>query len=188
MIRTLALPQLFAALFLATTTAALPAGARAQDVAGAVTGSFVMADGDPGAAAMLDVWAPLSIVRLGGFFGVSSIVSDRDAHNRVMMPVGASLALMVDAGPVLLSILGRGGLWGGATQDVKLTIGGFVGGGVGLGFHISPSVSVSAQVELWGILGAGETWALSPGISIAWGHPEPETDDDVSEDGGQEEE
>jgi hypothetical protein len=181
-IRTLAL-----ALFVAASALAAPAPARAQDVAGAVTGSFVMADGDPGAAAMLDVWAPLSIVRLGGFFGVSSIVSDRDAHNRVMMPVGASLALAIDAGPVLLSVVGRGGLWGGATQDVKLTIGGFVGGGVGLGFHISPSVSVSAQVELWGILGAGETWALSPGISIAWGHPEPESDVGA-DDGGQEEE
>lgn len=177
--RTLALPFL-AALALTTTSVAVPA--RAQDVAGAVTGSFVIADGDPGAAAMLDVWAPLSIVgaivRIGGFFGVSSIVSERDAHNRVMMPVGASLALMIDAGPAIISIVGRGGVWGGATQEVKLTLGGFVGGGVALGFHLSPSVSVSAQVELWGVLGAGETWALAPGISIAWGHDAPEMEDE----------
>lgn len=163
---------LAAGVFLAFVLGALPSRSAAQDVAGALSAGFVDADGDPGAVALLDLFVPFEFLRLGGFMGVSSIVSDRDERNRVMMPVGASVALVADVG-VVLSLRARGGLWGGATQDVKLTLGGFVGGGVGIGFHLSPSVSVSAMIEAWGILGAGETWAVVPGLSLEWGHPVP---------------
>lgn len=159
-----------------------PVGARAQDVAGALTAGFVYADGDPGAAALLDVWIPVDVLRLGACFGAGAIPSDRDERNRVMMPVGASIGLYVP-GDVVFSLRARGGLWGGATQDVKLTAGGFVGGGVGLGFHVSPDVTASLVFETWGILGAGETWAIVPGVSLEWGHPVTATDEEEDEHG-----
>lgn len=149
--------------------------AQADDVAGALTGAVVVADGDVGGVAMLDVWAPFDVLRIGGFVGVGAIVADRDDRNRVMMPVGASIAL-VFGDDVRFSLLGRGGMWGGSTQDTKLTVGGFLSGGLGLGFLISPTVSVGGQLEIWGVLGAGETWAIVPGLSLAWGHPSPSVD------------
>jgi hypothetical protein len=147
----------------------VPSSADAQ-VAGSLGASLVISDGDLGGAAMLDVWAPIDVIRLGGFVGVSAIVSDRDERNRVMMPVGASAGLFL-GDDVVFSLRARGGVWGGATQENKLTIGAFLGGGAGLGFHVSPEVSVSAAIEVWGILGAGETWAIAPGLSLEWGHP-----------------
>jgi len=147
-----------------------PLRAGAQDVAGALTAGFVYADGDPGANAMLDVWIPVDILRLGACFGVGAIPSERDDRNRVMMPVGASLALFTP-GDVSFSLRLRGGMWSGATQDVKVTAGGFVGGGAGLGLRLSPDVTVSAVLEAWGLFGAGETWAIVPGLALEWGHP-----------------
>jgi hypothetical protein len=144
--------------------------AQADDVAGALTGAAVVADGDVGGVVLLDVWAPFDVLRIGGFVGVGAIVADRDERNRVMMPVGASIAL-VFGDDIRFTLLGRGGMWGGSTQDTKLTVGGFLSGGLGLGFSISPTVSVGGQLEIWGVLGAGETWAIVPGLSLAWGHP-----------------
>jgi len=156
---------------LAVTLGCLPTlSAQADDVAGALTGAVVVADGDVGGVALLDVWAPFDVLRIGGFVGVGAIVADRDDRNRVMMPVGASIAL-VFGDDVRFTLLGRGGMWGGSTQDTKLTVGGFVSGGIGLGFSISQAVSVGGQLEIWGVLGAGETWAVVPGLSLAWGHP-----------------
>lgn len=156
---------------LAVALGCMPArSAQADDVAGALTGAVVIADGDVGGVAMLDVWAPFDVLRIGGFVGVGAIVADRDERNRVMMPVGASIALIFGQ-DVRLTVLGRGGMWGGSTQDTKLTVGGFLSGGLGLGFAISESVSVGAHVDVWGILGAGETWAVAPGLSLTWGHP-----------------
>jgi len=156
---------------LAVTLGCLPTlSAQADDVAGALTGAVVVADGDVGGVALLDVWAPFDVLRIGGFVGVGAIVADRDDRNRVMMPVGASIAL-VFGDDVRFTLLGRGGIWGGSTQDTKLTVGGFVSGGIGLGFSISQAVSVGGQLEIWGVLGAGETWAVVPGLSLAWGHP-----------------
>jgi hypothetical protein len=152
-------------------------GAQAQDVAGALTAGFVYADGDPGAAALLDVWIPVDVLRFGACFGVGAIPSERDDRNRVMMPVGASVALFAP-GEVTFSLRLRGGIWGGATQDVKVTAGGFVGGGAGLGLHLSPAVTLSAVVEAWGLLGAGETWAVVPGLALEWGHPSEDEEDE----------
>ena len=145
-------------------------GAKAQDIAGALTAGFVYADGDPGAVALLDVWVPVDVLRFGACFGVGAIPSERDDRNRVMMPVGASVALFTP-GDVTFSLRLRGGIWGGATQDVKVTAGGFVGGGAGLGLHLSPEVTLSAVLEAWGLFGAGETWAVVPGLAFEWGHP-----------------
>jgi hypothetical protein len=155
---------------------ARPTSASAQDVgvAGAITGHVVIADGDLGGGAMVDVWARWAWLRVGGFLGVSSVSSSRDSHNRIAMPVGVSVALVAVTGPVELQLRVRGGMWGGATQEVKLTAGGFIGGGPYVMFDLGGGVSLGAGIEVWGILGVGETWAVAPGLSLAWGAPTPD--------------
>ncbi len=161
----------------ALTFALTPSGLAAQDVAGALTGHVVIADGDLGGGAMVDVWARFDWLRLGGFLGVSSVSSPRDSHNRIAMPIGASVAFVLELGSVELQLRLRGGVWGGATQEVKLTLGGFLGGGPYLMFSLGGGVSLGAGLEAWAILGEGETWALAPGLSLSWGAPEPPVTD-----------
>lgn len=162
-----------AALALAVTLAAAPPAARAQDVAGSLSAGVLVADGDVGGGATLDLWAPFDGFRVGGFLGIGVIPADRDPRNRVMMPAGVSLATHWDLGGVSLGLRARGGLWGGATQEVKLTVGGLVGGGVALGWQASAEISVFASAEFWGILGAGETWCLPLSLGIEWGPASP---------------
>lgn len=163
--RTLAISLALAAALALTSR---PVGA--QDVAGSLAGQLLLADGDVGGGALLDVWAPLDWFRVGGFLGIGVIPSERDdARNRVMMPAGVSVAGRWDGGGVAFSLRARGGLWGGATQATKLTVGGFVGGGLTLGWQASPEIAVVAGIEVWGIFGAGETWCIPFSIGIEWG-------------------
>ncbi len=164
------------ALALTLASALAPATLAAQDVAvaGALNGHLVVADGDLGGGAMADVWARFDWLRIGAFLGVSSVSSVRDTHNRIAMPIGLSIALVADTGLVELQLRVRGGMWGGATQEVKLTAGGFVGGGPYLAFDLGGGASIGAGIEAWGILGVGETWAIAPGLTLAWGAPVPE--------------
>ena len=157
---------------LAALVALAPTSALAQDVAGALTGHVAIADGDVGGGAMVDVWAPIDWLRLGGFLGVTSIPSSRDSHNRVATPIGASIAAVIAlSGPVRIEVRARGGFWGGATQEVKLTIGGFFGGGAYLAFDLGGGVSLGGGLEVWAILGAGSTWCVTPGLELSWGSP-----------------
>ena len=158
-------------LAVALLVAGIPGSLAAQDVAGALTGNVLISDGDLGGGAMADVWARLDWLRLGGFLGVSSISSSRDSHNRIAMPIGLSVAFVLDLGLVDIQLRLRGGLWGGATQDVKLTAGGFLGGGPYAMFDLGGGASLGAGVEAWGILGQGETWAVVPSLSLSWGAP-----------------
>ena len=82
---------------IAMAIAAGPSSASAQDVepSGALTAHFLVSDGDLGGAAMLDVWAAFEWLRVGGFFGAGAIPSDRDEHNRVLMPFGLSVAAVL---------------------------------------------------------------------------------------------
>lgn len=148
------------------------APARADDVGGSVVGQFAIADGDLGGAATLDLWAPIGPLRLGGFFGVGATPSSRDRYNRTYMPLGVAASLALDLeGGTFVSVVARGGLWGGATQDTKLTVGGLVGGGVYLDVGIGGGVTLGGGVEAWGFFGAGDTWAVLPGLRMTWGQP-----------------
>jgi hypothetical protein len=166
-------PALHAALLpvgLAALVCAAPA--RADDVGGSVVGQLVVADGDLGGAATLDLWAPIGPLRLGGFFGVGATPSARDRYNRTYMPLGAAASLALDVGGgTFVSIVARAGLWGGATQDAKLTIGGLVGGGAYLDVGLGGGVTLGGGVEAWGLFGAGDTWAVLPGLRMTWGQP-----------------
>lgn len=158
------------ALLLATTTVALtPPPARAQELAGAVNAGAAIADGDAGGGLWVDLFAAFDWFRLGGFLGAYVIPSARDSHNRLATPAGLAVAAVANLGDVDLELRLRGGLWGGSTQEVKLTAGGFLGGGAFFAIHLGGGASVGAGVEIWGLLGAGATWAVAPTLTLTFG-------------------
>ncbi len=156
--------------------------ARADTPAGSIGGHLVIADGDLGGAAMLDVWAPFDWFRLGGFFAVGVVPAERDHNNRVFMPIGVSAAAEIDFGDVGLSFRARAGLWGGATQSEKLTLGPFFGGGAFVLFDFGIGPVLAVGVDVWAII-ASDTWhtptsvddpvsasvaAFAPSIGFTW--------------------
>lgn len=147
-----------------------PTQARADDaVAGAVQGHFLASPApDFGGAISADVWYPIGIFRIGGFLGVGAVPSPNDVYNRIFMPVGPSIALEIMGETVGLSLRARGGLWGGSTQAVKITAGGFVGGGAWLLFGLGEGVSLSVGMDVWGLFGDGETALFAPGVGLTW--------------------
>jgi hypothetical protein len=176
-------PWACALLALAALAAPARASADAMPLGGAITGHAALADGDAGAGLVLDVWAAIDWLRVGGFFGVAATPSDRDDHNRVLMPIGALIA--IDAAPaseIALLLRVRAGGWGGATQAEKLTGGFFVGGGVHFGYRLGHGVVLSMGVDLWAVI-ASDAWrsatgpddarsasvlAIAPGIGLSW--------------------
>jgi len=137
--------------------------------AGAVTGHVLTSVApDVGGAIGADLWLPLDIFRIGGFFGVGALPSGEDVQNRVFMPLAASVGLEVLGDFVGVSLRARGGLWGGATQEVKLTAGGFVGGGAYLLFNLGRGASLSVGMDVWGLFGDGETALFAPGVGLTW--------------------
>lgn len=146
------------------------AHASAQDVpAGAVQAHFVASpDTELGGAFTADLWYPIESFRLGGFVGVGAVPSEVDERNRVFMPLGASVAFEAIGDGAGVSLRARGGLWGGATQAVKLTAGGFVGGGAYLLFHLGGGTTLSVGLDVWGLFGAGETALFAPSLGFTW--------------------
>jgi hypothetical protein len=145
--------------------------ARADDIepAGSFTGAVLVSpEADVGGALGGELWAAIDLFRIGGFFGVGVLPSAVDELNRVMMPLGVSAAFELLDGPVGFSIRARGGLWGGATQAVKLTIGAFVGGGAHLLIALGGGASVSIGMDVWGVIGDGQTVLFAPGAGLTW--------------------
>ena len=178
-----------ALLLFAVCTASLgaaPARASAQDLidpSGALTAHFLVADGDLGGAVLLDVWAHLDWVRIGGFVGAGAIPAERDDRNRVMMPLGVSFAANLVTGDlVTIQLRARAGMWAGATQSEKLAIGAFLGGGGYVGFSIGSGALLLFGADVWGVISSdawrtrtspddpisASTWVIAPGIGLAW--------------------
>lgn len=169
---------------IALAIAAGPSSASAQDVepSGALTAHFLISDGDLGGAAMLDVWAAFEWLRVGGFFGGGAIPSERDEHNRVLMPFGVSVAAVLPTQFVSLEVRARAGAWGGATQAEKLAIGIFTGGGLYLGFSLGQGATIQLGLDVWGVIGSdawrertgpddpisASTWVVAPGLGLSW--------------------
>ncbi len=152
---------------------AAPAGA--QDApAGAVTASLLASTApDLGGALGVDLFVPLGIFRVGGFLGVGAMPSEDDTQSRVFMPLAASVGLELLGDAVGFSLRARGGLWGGATQEVKLTAGGFVGGGAYLLFNLGAGAALAVGMDVWGLFGDGETALFAPGVGLTWTPPIP---------------
>lgn len=175
---------LLAAACACSLLALAPARASAQaQPAGALGGHLLIADGDIGGLVMLDVWAAFEWLRIGGFVGAGAIPSDRDESNRVMMPFGVSAAAhVVEADHVAISVRLRAGLWGGATQSEKLTLGVFVGGGAYLGIVLGGGAMLNVGADVWGVIASdawrtpvgpddrvsASTWVIAPGAGLSW--------------------
>lgn len=133
---------------------------------------------DFGAALTGELTVPFDALRVGGFLGVGAVPSADDVYNRVFLPLGLTVGVDVlgdsaGSGPSMLgfALRARGGVWAGATQDVKLTAGGFLGGGAFLLFALGAGVSASVGLDVWGILGDGETVLFAPGAGLTWTPP-----------------
>ena len=157
---------------LALAQLVFPGRADAQEPSGGAQASFLVSvDGELGGAISADVTYAIDWFRVGGFLGVGTVVADEDVRNRVFMPLAASVGVELSDEDVGMSLRARGGLWGGATQEVKLTAGGFLSGALYLLFVLGDGVTASMGLEVWGLLGDGETALFSPSLGLTWTPP-----------------
>lgn len=150
---------------------AVPASAQEQDpVSGGVQGHLLVSgEGELGGALSADIWHGVDVFRIGGFIGAGAVpVTDSDERNRVFMPFGVSLAIEALGDTVGTSVRIRGGLWGGATQEAKLTVGGFLAASAYLLFRLGEGVGLGVGLEVWAVLGDGETLLFSPSAGLTW--------------------
>ena len=160
------------ALVMALASVLAPAAVvRAEGPGGSIVGQLYVSDGDLGGGAMIDVWGAIGPLRLGGFFGALSIPSNRDWHNRTMMPAGVHVSLAIDLSAVDIVFVARGGVWGGASQESKLLAGGIVGGGAYLDVALDGGIAIGGGAEVFGFFGGGDTWAVVPALRLTWGRP-----------------
>lgn len=183
------MPKFVRFVLLATAIASvvgLGARAQAREPGGSIVGSMLVSEGDVGGGARVELWGALGALRLGGFFGVAALSSELDWRNRTMMPAGALVALAFDVGLVELVVTARGGMWGGASQEDKLRVGGLVGGGAWVDFAMEGGIGLGIGAELLGLFGGGDTWVVEPGLRLTWGRPtsasEPAPDADAVSD------
>lgn len=150
--------------------AAIPSSAMAQDgVAGSARGHFLASpDEEFGAGVSADLWFPVDMFRFGGFLGVAALPSEVDARNRIFMPLGASVAFELLGDTVGVSVRARGGIWGGATQEAKLTVGGFIAGGAYLLIALGEGVALDVGFDVWGIFGEADTAIFAPSLGLSW--------------------
>jgi hypothetical protein len=107
-----------------------------------------------GAAVMVDAWAPLGRLRLGGATGIGAVSGNDDASSRVFTPLALSLALMPEStrtGP--FGVLRLGG-YGGA-QKSGLIAGLIATGSVGYAFSLSEEGTLRLGLDFWGLTGVG---------------------------------
>jgi hypothetical protein len=154
---------------LAVLASTAPADAQGVRPSGSVT-AHALASPRPdfGGALTGELSFALDLLRVGGFLGVGALPSGEDVTNRVFMPLGLSIGIDFLEGPVGVSLRARGGLWAGATQDVKLAAGGLIGGSAYLLFALGAGASVSVGLDVWGLLGDGETALFAPGLGLTW--------------------
>lgn len=161
----------------AVASLGLPSRVVAQfPLAGSVEAQTMVApaSGGVGPGLSADLWAAVSALRIGGFFGVGAVLTDQDAHNRVFMPVGVSIAYDVMGEDLGFSVRLRGGLWGGATQARKITGGGMLGGGAMLLIRVGPAAALQLGVSVQGLLGDAATALVAPAAGFSfWPEPTP---------------
>jgi len=159
---------LSALLLSAGLLSAAPAAAQ-DEVAGSVRAHVLASpEEDFGGGVSADLWFPIDWFRIGGFIGVGAIFSEEDVRNRVFMPVGLSTGFEVLGDVVGVSVRARGGFWGGATQENKLTAGGFLGLGAYLLVVLGHGAALDVGFDVWGIVGDGDTAVFAPSLGLSW--------------------
>lgn len=160
--------SLGAAALVVLSLACAPASAQDAPAGGVTAHLLASPSADFGGALGADLWLPLGVFRVGGFFGVAAVPSGEDVENRIFMPLAASVGIELLGEVVGVSLRARGGIWGGATQEVKLTAGGFIGGGAYLLFNLGAGVGLGVGMDVWGLLGDGESALFAPGLGLTW--------------------
>lgn len=159
-----------AAAFVLAMSLGVTERASAQDLSGAISAGPVFDEiGDVGGGTWVDLWCQFDWFRIGGMTGAVIIPSGADSHNRFATPIALSLAGVANFGDFVIEFRAHGGMWGGSTQEVKMTAGAFVGGGTFLELPLSADAALGAGVEVWGIFGAGQTWAIAPSLTLTFG-------------------
>jgi len=127
--------------------------ARADELTGAVAGQMLIGfEQRYGALAVVDVWAPLGLFRIGGATGIGALSDNDEASSRVFTPVALSLALMPErtrSGP--FGVVRAGG-YGGAEKA------GFIGGVVvtgtaGYGFALGEEATLRVALDFLALIG-----------------------------------
>lgn len=134
---------------------------------GAITGSFLVSEGEFGGAGLVDVWAVLGPLRVGGAFGLGFMPSADDDRSRVIAPAGLSLGVQGVARRFVFEVRGRGGFWSGATND-GLRAGGWLAVGGHFGYELSPHVAITCGVDGWFLFGPAEAMVFAPGLGFSF--------------------
>jgi hypothetical protein len=166
-------PRWLALVALSFVALTSPALAEAQEGPAGAVHAHVLASprADFGGALSAELTVPLGIFRLGGFLAVAAVPSSEDVYNRIFLPIGPTVGIEVLGDVVGFALRARGGVWAGATQEVKLTAGGFLGGGAYLLFALGGGATLSAGLDVWGVFGDGQSALFAPGIGLTWSPP-----------------
>lgn len=162
-------------LAVATLCATLtPTEASAQwEPSGRLAGSLQIdlgGDGDErrlGGALTVDLWSALGPARLGFVTGLGALTRGDDDDNRIYAPLGLSVGAGTSGNRVDFTVLARGGIWGGATNQ-GLRVGAFLGGGASLDLRIDDVLSVAVALDVWVFFREETRVALSPSIGLQW--------------------
>ncbi|MDW8246078.1 MAG: hypothetical protein RMJ84_05840, partial [Sandaracinaceae bacterium] len=153
-------------------TLAIASPLHAQEVEGSVGAHLLLNPPDVGGALSVDAWGRVAFFRLGGTFGAMAFPSENDARNRAMMPIGILGAVEGQVDKIGFGAGVRGGAWGGASQEVKLSGGLWVGASLFLDIPIGPEAKFGPGVDVWGFGGGGSEmllWVAT--LRLSWFSP-----------------
>lgn len=159
-----------AALCAVTTPAASAQWEPSGRIAGALQIDLGEGESDErrfGGALTVDLWSALGPARLGFVTGLGALTRGDDDENRIYAPLGLSVGAGTSGHTVDFTVLARGGIWGGATNQ-GLRVGAFLGGGASLDLRIDDVLSVAVALDVWVFFREETRVALSPSIGLQW--------------------
>jgi hypothetical protein len=149
---------------------AVPATAAAEWRPSGSLGAGVLvrpSEGDLGVGALIDIWHPIGVLRLGGTAGLGLLTSENDDRTRIFMPVALSGAVVLQGEVIGFSVRLRAGLWGGALNE-GLRAGPFLGGGAYVHVRIDDRIAVAAGSDVWGLFAHDDALLVFPSIGLVW--------------------
>ena len=156
----------WAALVILCLSFAAPAVAEWHP-SGALTGTVLLRDSNPGPGVLVDLWEPVGVLRLGGAIGVGAVNHPEADSTRVFMPVGASLGLRLPMGRVYLALRLRGGIWAGALNQ-GLFAGGWFAASGGFEYALDETLGLSVNFGAWYLGGRDSVLIYAPSLGLSW--------------------
>lgn len=125
-----------------------------------------------GSGIQLDLHQLAGPLGVGFVAGVHSLTLGDDDDNRVFAPLGLSLSLGTHTAgnarhAVDLSVVARGGLWAGATNQ-GIAAGPFVSGGMYLDIRLDDALFIVLGVDIWALFTHGTRIQVSPTLGLQW--------------------